>query len=245
MKRAGFETRPPGAFTLIELLVVIAIIGILAGLIVGVSGVASSRKKVASVQSAMRKVETAIESYKASLGYYPPGALTPDGLAANTVTNQLYYELTGTWFGQSDRGIVYRSGQGGGALRQLDCRRFFGVDGFQNQAPRRDGVRSFIELNDREVATLGGAPQVSVLAAPVTWPATPVPGRDQAGRELETYRPVRGASDRLEIVNPWQYLSTRQAVHNKRSFDLWALVPAGGQLYRVDNWNREPKALNQ
>ena len=44
-------------FTLIELLVVISVIGILASLIVGVSGVATSKARVSQVQALLNKVE--------------------------------------------------------------------------------------------------------------------------------------------------------------------------------------------
>jgi len=71
--------RPAGllAFTLIELLVVISIIGILAGLTVGLSGVASRKSKESRIRGDLNRLVTVIENYKARLGSYPP---SPDGL---------------------------------------------------------------------------------------------------------------------------------------------------------------------
>ena len=87
--------QPRGArngFTLIELLVVISVIGILASLIVGVSGVATSKARVSQVQALLNKVGTAIDTYHADFGSYPPDARFSNGLS-NTATNQLFYEL--------------------------------------------------------------------------------------------------------------------------------------------------------
>ena len=60
--------RRKGGFTLIELLVVISIIGVLAGLIVGLSGVASYKGKEARVRIEMNKLMNAIENYKSVIG---------------------------------------------------------------------------------------------------------------------------------------------------------------------------------
>ena len=81
------------AFTLIELLVVISIIGLLAGLVVGLAGVASNRQKIKKTQAELEQLVTAIESCYAKKRSYPPdNQLVPN----NPGTNQLYYELVGT-----------------------------------------------------------------------------------------------------------------------------------------------------
>lgn len=50
------EVRLPVGFTLIELLVVISVIGILASLIVGVSGVATSKARISQTQALLNKI---------------------------------------------------------------------------------------------------------------------------------------------------------------------------------------------
>ena len=76
-------------FTLVELLVVIAIIGILAGLVVGLSGTASYKMRESRTRAELVARETAIEAYKAKFGHYPP--CNED----NPAINSLYYELPG------------------------------------------------------------------------------------------------------------------------------------------------------
>src|SRR4051812_40183689 len=78
------------AFTLIELLVVIAIIAILAAFLIPVAGVVGRTQKISRARAEMARLETAIDSYKSMRGYYPPD--NPN----DPMTNQLYYELTGT-----------------------------------------------------------------------------------------------------------------------------------------------------
>src|SRR5258706_3482496 len=81
------------AFTLVEMLVVISIIGILAGLILGVLPYVQEKKIRSRVKVEMEGVVTAIESYKAKRGFYPPDNLD---LAWFPRFPPLYYELTGS-----------------------------------------------------------------------------------------------------------------------------------------------------
>src|SRR5439155_4656609 len=60
------------AFTLVELLVVISIIALLAGLTVGLSGVAIRKSKESRMRGELNRLVTLIENYKAKIGYYPP-----------------------------------------------------------------------------------------------------------------------------------------------------------------------------
>src|SRR4051812_1695511 len=60
------------AFTLIELLVVISIIGVLASLVVGLSGVAGRKSKESRVKVELSRLINAVENYKSTMGFYPP-----------------------------------------------------------------------------------------------------------------------------------------------------------------------------
>lgn len=71
MKATGCGPRRRRSFTLIELLVVIAIIGVLAGMVLGLSGYAMRRSGVARAEAEIAAMELALESFKADKGYYP------------------------------------------------------------------------------------------------------------------------------------------------------------------------------
>src|SRR5882762_9028780 len=88
--RTRFDSRSVAAFTLIELLVVIAIIAVLAAMLFPAGSAMKKRATLSRARAELDQVATAIESYKAKLGHYPPDN------AANPVLNQLYYELVGT-----------------------------------------------------------------------------------------------------------------------------------------------------
>ena len=59
------------AFTLIELLIVVAIIGILAAIAVPNFLNAQVRAKIAKVESEMKSIDTALESYRLDNNMYP------------------------------------------------------------------------------------------------------------------------------------------------------------------------------
>ena len=82
-----------GGFTLIELLVVIGIIALLAGMIVGGTRYAGTTMRRNRIQAELKQLVTAIEAYRAKFNQYPPDNFV-NGIA-NSVTNQLFYELTG------------------------------------------------------------------------------------------------------------------------------------------------------
>src|SRR5476651_2026488 len=64
---------PRQAFTLVELLVVLAIIGILAAFIVTIGPAMTRTAYINKTRAEMAQLETAIDSYKAAYGFYPPG----------------------------------------------------------------------------------------------------------------------------------------------------------------------------
>lgn len=97
----GVRRNSISAFTLIELLTVMAIIAILAGLVVGISSIANRNAIESRTRAEIKAMETALETYKADYGAYPPldqavwdnsdatkGGITnifPSGVSAPTV----------------------------------------------------------------------------------------------------------------------------------------------------------------
>lgn len=230
---------PTAGFTLIELLVVIAIIGILAGLTVALSRNASHAKKRSTTQGLLKQLEIEIESYKIAVSSYPksfPPNLNGDGRVDVRGTaeilfpamNPLFYELTGTVFNPQTRS--YTSIQGGDGLNTEQCQSFFGIEGFYNMTQNPDKTKFSIK-NANKFAPISVNPTVNLLLAPVKWPAS-------TDASLEQYRPI--LSDltinniKIQTLNPWQYRAP--GIKNSKRFDLWADVPIGNKVHRINNW---------
>ncbi len=77
------------AFTIIELLMVIGIMALVAGLIVGLAGVAGDSKKIKRTEAELAKLVLLIEQYKIKVGVYPPDN------PSDPQDNSLLYELAG------------------------------------------------------------------------------------------------------------------------------------------------------
>lgn len=73
------EKRNEGGFTLIELLIVIIILAILAAIVVFAVGTTGQNAKNAACSADGKTFESALEAYKAEVGYYPG-----QGSASNT-----------------------------------------------------------------------------------------------------------------------------------------------------------------
>ena len=71
-KSAANPATYPRAFTLIELLVVISIIAILAAFTLPIMKSLKRKEYINKTQAEMAQLETAIDSYKAAYGFYPP-----------------------------------------------------------------------------------------------------------------------------------------------------------------------------
>jgi prepilin-type N-terminal cleavage/methylation domain-containing protein len=139
--------RPTGAFTLIELLVVIAIIGVIAALILSGSAYASKTVKIRRAQTELNELITALEAYKARLGFYPPDNADPS-------RPPLYYELSGMY---EVGGNNFTTTDGGDTLATAAINTAFGVGGFANTAPNRAEAQRFLnELKDRNIHDDGG-----------------------------------------------------------------------------------------
>jgi prepilin-type N-terminal cleavage/methylation domain-containing protein len=219
------------AFTLIELLTVIAIIGLLAGLIIGGAGLAKVKGAEARIRGELERLVTAIEDFKAKYGFYPPdnvASRTPF-IIVNPVTNQLYYELTGTIY--SREANEFQTARGRETIPVALIKQFFGTDGFVNSVkssgnPVQDAkqVKDFLgTLKPDQKQAVNPAGNALVLVVPSPWPR---------GR---TDHPVPDKP----ALNPWRYVSTNPT-NNPGSFDLWAEYVLGGQVKIISNWRKDP-----
>lgn len=201
-----------GAFTLIELLVVIAIIGIIATLVLGLAGRAATARKINRVKTELAELETAIDFYKDKKGFYPPS----NGNTNNVVTNQLFYELTGTIFDSGKGEFQTVNGTEKIADSKLDI---FNTKGFANSsmASDRSEVKNFFPtMRSSQYADIDpGGDIVEVMVVPVEGP-------DDIN--------VNGKK-----INPWRY-NASTPTHNPDSYDLWAEILIAGKTNIIGNW---------
>lgn len=218
------------AFTLIELLTVIAIIAALAGLLIPLSSLASTKMRVARVSVELNKYVTAIESYKARLNYYPPDnrqvatSSDPDLYRQAAAKNPLFYELSGTVYTNKGRGRQYfQTLNGSETITPTDLKTAFGLDGIQNSArDPRDVPYKGINLKAQDYAALSGPGDIQLLVLPVKGP-NPLQGV------------VKGGTATVPI-NPFRYDSSSTNRHNREGFDLWAEYIVGKKTNIVGNW---------
>lgn len=94
--------RNPKGFTLIELLTVIAIIGILAAILIPVTGVVREKAKISKCTSNLRQIAVAMQLYANDhKGKFPATYVTTpatEGAWSNALTAQGYLPLTNTVF---------------------------------------------------------------------------------------------------------------------------------------------------
>ena len=202
-------------FTLIELMVTLGVIILLAALTVGGLSRASAKGRESRVQADLNQLITAIESYRAALGTYPPdNRFSP-------ARNPLRYELTGVVV-DNVRG-EFRT-QGGQVLRPEVLQSRFNVEGFANASTDPAQVRQFLNPKSQQVAALSQDPNdLEVLVVPVPWPL-------RAAQQPIPERPG---------LNPWRYLGPVNATNNVDSFDLWAEFVDGNHVRVTSNWRAD------
>ncbi len=222
-------------FTLIELLVVISIIGILASLVLSVSGAVSRKARESRIRSEMNRLVTLIDNYKARLGTYPPSnerlVVSPPATRAQLAgLNQLYYELSGTVFKVDTFIPIGREAQAGLGAAQITS--IFGVDGFANSArnPRDVRVSTAFKPSERKMVK-EGASVFESLAVPLA-----VASGDRVPPSVLLLTAADGTK-----VYPWFYDPSSTNRFNAETYDLWAEVVIGKNITRISNW--EPRSV--
>jgi prepilin-type N-terminal cleavage/methylation domain-containing protein len=220
------------AFTLIELLTVIAIMGVLAALILPVVGAVKKHQYIYNAQAEMAQLETAIDRYKATYGFYPPSPTTPPTMGTpSSYFNQLYYELGGTTSTNNGGSYVTLDGSSQILASQVP-QAFAGVGGFMNCTKSAAGedataARNFLpDLKPKQFTAISNNVLVNILICSV-------------GGPYVQYR-LLGQQD----MNPWRYNSS-SPTNNPGSYDLWVqLVFAPGQTNLICNWTKQVQINN-
>ena len=208
-------------FTLIELLVVIGIIAIIASMTVGMGGIIVKKRKILRTQTELTQIKTAIETYKAKKGYYPPDNPT------NDQTSALYYELAGTV--NAGGAGIYATLDGQDSISAATLQTYCGVAGLNNSSAGTKGDDNFTAEN-----FIGGNFKYNADYLR-NFSSTQIV-TNTAGIKLFNV-PVQGG-DRSEF-NPWHYVSSHPT-NNPSSYDLWAEILIGSQTNLIGNWSDHP-----
>ena len=222
------------AFTLIELLVVIAIIGILAALVIPLAGIATTKMRVARVQTELNNYANAIENYKLETGEYPQdnGLLRnmdtsrTNDYKTNAALNPLFYELTGAIFTNIAGAPKFLSLQNSDQVVPADLTLVFKANGVRNSARSRNDIdyKGF-SLKESQYGRLYkqtygyASDDLRIITVPVPGPFS-----------------LDGGITQRKPINPWFYDASSTNRHNKTGFDLWAEINLGGKTEVIGNW---------
>jgi prepilin-type N-terminal cleavage/methylation domain-containing protein len=228
------DVRYARAFTLIELLVVIAIIGLLAGLVIPLAGIATTKMRLSRVQAELNRYANAIETYKLETGQYPQDhgfmrnmdTSKTNDYRTNATLNPLFYELSGAIFTNKNgpaRYVTIQEGLGEEVTTD-DLEKAFKVNGLRNSARVKNDI-DFKGFNFKNAqyaephsTVVNGAKNIKIIVVPVPGPFE-----------------LRSATGN-KMLNPWFYDASSTNRHNKSGFDLWAEIFVGGKTQVVANW---------
>jgi len=218
------------AFTLIELLVVIAIIAVLAAMIFPIVGAVNKVKLRSVAEGGLTQVETAIESYKAKYGFYPPD--NPD----NPAINQLYSALLGTTFDDKVSPTSYTTLDGSSSVANPVAKAFgTKVTGLVNSTKGRGGDEGQPAVQFLRGVKPGQRMQVRPLANFCTVLGMPLDGPMLILQD----GPIAFNNPSGAKINPWRYNSSNPT-NNPNSYDLWIDVLIAGKTNRFSNWSKQP-----
>jgi prepilin-type N-terminal cleavage/methylation domain-containing protein len=212
------KTNSQSAFTLIEMLTVIVIIGLLAGLVSGLVGITGKKNKLTRTTTELNALKSAIETYKAKKGFYPPDN------PLDSASNQLYYELVGC-IAQGGNTFVTLDGQDTVTKATLQTLPGGKVEGIVNSCvtsnKNDDGYNVEAFLKD---ATSTKIQTISV-----------------AGNSFKLLAVTVDGVGATPNFNLWHYVSSH-ATNNPDGFDLWAEIVVAGRTNTICNWSAQPIA---
>ena len=168
---------------------------------------------------------TAIDTYKAKYGFYPPSNAT-----GNALTNQLYYELLGTTMTNNGQGSPnsFVMLDGSSIIAAQTVSGTFGVTAFMNcsKGGGEDSIPATTFLSGLKAGEIAsnGAWNIIVTAANSDLIYKPMPGLySLAGKP----------------ANPWRYVCP--GTNNPTSYDLWVQVFVGNRSNLICNWSKNPQ----
>jgi len=223
MKNNPTAPRREAGFTLVEWLSVIAIMAVVAGLIVGLAGVAGKAKRKARVTAELNQLVTSIDSYFAKYNGYPPQE------GGNYGVNSLYHELIGVKFtpdNATPANSTYTTPDGRVTMTQTDVQTIFGIGGFANvgEGPNTAGNNLLPTIKPNQTALVeqgGGVGQILIV------PAEAPPSKGVSAKTVE---------GDPKTVNPWRYNASNPS-NNPNSYDLWAEIRVGDETIIIGNWD--------
>lgn len=189
------------AFTLLELLIVIAIMVVVAGLVVGLAGVAGEKQKLSRARAEGDRIAMMIETYRLKLGVYPPR--NPDPTKAER--NSLVYELAGAVRLPVDP-PAYETPWG--TVTAADLMAEFGVSGIINSSDDRTEVKRILKgLKPDQYVETGN--RMKRLVIPI----------DDANGSRPNFWQYLSPTNATDTVT--------NKMRNPESFDLWVAMKIG------------------